>query len=285
MNLKDSKLNKAYAVKEGLAEFAVKDVDSVGRVVTGFFNTFNYFDTDGDVLMLGSAKKSIQERGPLAQSVAKIKHAMFHDLTRLPGKIQVLEEREQDGMSGIYFETKMSKTTEGMDALQNYLDGVYDNHSIGFKYINIEAVQKGTNEWAKYMNILVNPKDAEERDFMFIVKEIALYEGSTVAFGANTLTPFLGVKSGNKQAMQIAVNKRIEAIGKTVKSGSQSDDMLYSLELQLLQLKQLFQELHFEQPVNVKDTLVQTPEPSKLVGVDSTMKGIDYNYLLKNFKL
>ena len=117
------------------------------------------------------------------------------------------------------------------------------------------------------------------------MKEIALYEGSTVAFGANTLTPFLGVKSGNKQAMQIAVNKRIEAIGKTVKSGSQSDEMLYSLELQLLQLKQLFQELHFEQPVNVKDTLVVDQEPSKLESVDSTIKGIDYNYLLKNFKL
>lgn len=280
---KNDKLQKAYSVKDGLAEFSVKDVDTVGRTVTGFYNTYNYMDTDNDVLLMGCAKKSISERGVGSQSHAKIKHALFHDLTRLPGKINVLEEKTIDGISGIYFETKMSKTTEGMDTLQNYLDGVYDNHSIGFKYMQIEMAENGSDAFKRYLDQIINAKDAQEKEAIFIVKEIALYEGSTVAFGANMLTPFLGVKSGNKEAMQIAVFSRIDKIGKTLKSGVQSDDTMYLLELQLLQLKQLFQELQFEQPVSLKDTL-QT-RPSIQVSTTTATDGVNYSYLLNNFKL
>lgn len=280
-DIKSKKMSNHYSVKDGLAEFSVKDVDTVGRVVTGFYSTYNYMDSDGDVIVMGAAKKTISERGPLSQSVAKIKHALFHDLTRLPGKINVLEEKVNDGMAGIYFETKMSKTTEGMDTLQNYADGVYDNHSIGFRIMQGEWVMNKSEKWAQLLDSITNPKDAQEKEGVFIIKEIALYEGSTVSFGANTLTPFLGIKSENKEALNLAVFNRIEKINKTLKSGSQSDDMMFSLELQLMQLKQIFKELTLVMPKTIKDT----ERPSDAVDNTLNNKSIDLSYLTNNFKL
>lgn len=234
-----------YSVKGcGGAKFSIKDVDTPTRIVTGFYNTFNFLDSDGDVLMPGCAKVSIRQRGPNSKAVAKIKHALNHDLTQLPGKIQVLDEREVNGIMGIYFETKMADTTIGNDTLKNYLEGIYDNHSIGFQYLNMEMVERDSKAWDKVMGSLINPEAAEGRHVMWAVKEINLYEGSTVGFGANQLTPFLGMgKSMNKDSLKIALLDRICKLENTLKNGDQSDDQMYKFEVQVLQLKQMIEEL------------------------------------------
>ena len=121
-----------YSVKS--ADANILDVSTSSRIVTGFFNSYNFFDSDKDVLIMGSAKKSIEERGVNSTAVAKIKHALNHDLTTLVGKLQVLEETTKNGITGIYFESKIANTTLGNDTLINYKEGIYDNHSIGFKY-------------------------------------------------------------------------------------------------------------------------------------------------------
>jgi phage head maturation protease len=245
---KDERLNRPYAIKtiEG-TKIAIKDIDLTKRIVTGFYNTYNYFDSDYDVLLSGSAKKSIVERGVSSNATAKIKHALFHDLTKLPGKIQVLDERTIDlnGMkiTGIYFETKMLDTTDGNDTLIKYQEEVYDNHSIGFRYLDLEYIDKESEMWDTYLSILLNPEDADNAGFMYIVKEIKLYEGSTVAFGANQLTPFLGVKSQDRELLKIKVFERIDKLYKQLKVGTVSDESMKMFELQLLQLKQLYIEI------------------------------------------
>ena len=193
---------------------------------------------------MGCAKKSIKERGPLSDATAKIKHALNHDLTTLPGKIITLEEKTIDGITGIYFETKMSDTQLGNDTLKNYLEGIYDNHSIGFRYVNVNIVERtATKAWDAIVSGLMNPKDTEGCNTIYAVKEIQLYEGSTVAFGCNQLTPYLGAKSGNPDSYRLALMSRIESFSKTLKNGSQSDEMMSSIELQLLQFKQMADEL------------------------------------------
>jgi HK97 family phage prohead protease len=233
-----------YSVKPcGSIQAAIKDVDTETRTVTGFFNTFHFLDSDRDVLLPGAAKKSIKERGPKSQAVAKIKHAMDHDLTRLPGKIVTLEEREIDGIKGIYFETRMADTTLGNDTLKNYLEKIYDNHSIGFQYLQMEMVERDAKGWDKLVGQLINPEEAEKVNIMWAVKEIALFEGSTVAFGANQLTPFLGVKSGNKEALKLALFDRMEKLTKALRNGTQSDETMETFELQVLQMKQMLDEI------------------------------------------
>lgn len=253
---KDVNLKKSipYVVKTATAN--IQDVDMTKRIVTGFYNSYNYFDGGRDVLLMGCAAKSIADRGPDSTSVQKIKHLVDHNWTKLPGKIQVLQEKTLNGITGIYFETKMANTTLGNDTLINYQEKIYDNHSIGFQYLDIEYIDAESKDWVMYLNMLLNPSDAEKVGYMYVCKEVKLYEGSTVAFGENSLTPYLGVKSQNKEALALKINDRIGLLEKQLKSGTQSDDALQSFEMQLVQLKQLVNEIFTLAP-SPKDTLIK----------------------------
>lgn len=265
----EQKYAEPFPVKSANFNLTVKDIDMSKRVVTGYYNAFNYFDSDADVLMPGCAKKSIKERGPESSAVAKIKHALFHDLTLLPGKIQVLAEDE----IGIYFETKMASTTIGNDTLINYQEKVYDNHSIGFRYLNVQAIDSKAKEWPKMLETLINPKDAEARGYAYLVKEIMLWEGSTVAFGANQLTPYLGSKTMSREAMQMKLSDRMDLLTKQLRTGQQSDDMMESFVMQIEQIKQMIQEL-----INYKPE--EKPTPEEVPGVKAAELIANYNFKL-----
>lgn len=249
----DKKTSNHYNIKScGIGKASIKDVDLTKRIVTGVYNAYNFVDGGMDVLLDGCSRRSIKENGPESNAIAKIKHALFHDTTRLPGKIMVLEEKEVDTeygkVTGIYFETKMDTSTEGNDTLIKYQEGIYDNHSIGFQYMKVDKVERdgqhgNSQAWKKYMDMLINPKVAEDAGYFYAIKEIKLFEGSTVAFGMNELTPTLGIK-GKEDVTKLQVIARIEKINSALKVGSLSDDALQSLENQLLQLKQIFDDTY-----------------------------------------
>lgn len=239
---KQEKLDIEYGVKT-VGEVSIKDVDLSKRIVTGMYNSYNYFDSDFDVLLMGSSKNSIEQHGPNSGAVRKIKHALNHDLKTLPGKIITLEEKEVDGVQGIYFETRMSKTQLGIDTLINYQEEIYDNHSIGFRYLDLDFMDQDAEDWGKMLELLLNPEDADKVGFMYIVKEIELFEGSTVGIGANQLTPYLGVKSNDVALQRIALNQKISLIEKQLRKGKQSDEMLYDMSIQLRQIKQMINEM------------------------------------------
>ena len=280
LSIEEKKAN-SYAVKSAAAN--IIDVSTSSRVVTGFFNSYNFFDSDQDILVLGAAKKSIEERGPMSNAVAKIKHALNHDLTTLVGKLQVLEEKTVNGITGIYFESKITNTTLGNDTLINYKEGVYDNHSIGFKYNQIDRIEREKNavQWNNILSHLINPQDAEKYGFLYLVKEINLYEGSTVAFGANTLTPFLGVKSGNKESMTLALVSKLNQLESTVKNGAQSDEMMSTFELQIKQFKQILKEIEVAEIFD-KSTLEAVPNEAKLI--EPIKQQLNVQEIIKNLK-
>jgi uncharacterized protein len=272
MNAHEKRINDPFPVRSigGM----VKDVDLSKRTVTGLYNSYNVIDSYGDVLVMGSASKSIQERGPKSNATAKIKHALMHDLERLPGKIEVLEERNLGNVSGLYFETRMANTTLGNDTLINYQEGIYDNHSIGFNYVpyKIKHLTENHQEWQSTVDGLINPNDVQKD--IYIVSEIMLWEGSTVSFGANQLTPFLGIKSNDMNLIKMKLNDRLERLVKQLRKGTQSDEMMKTFELQVLQLKQMISEL--TEPED-KTTLI---EPVKVK--ESTQ--INAIELINNFK-
>ena len=111
--------------------------------------------------------------------------------------------------------------------------------------------------------MLVNPEDAVKAGIMFVIKEIELFEGSTVAIGANQLTPFLGVKSGNIDLQKVKLNDKITLIEKQLKKGKQSDETLYEMSIQLRQIKQLINEIE------------QTTKPTPGPGPGSELSFID----------
>lgn len=275
----DSKKKAHYSVKSnGVASANIKDVDTGSRIVSGFYNTFNFFDHANDVLIQGCAKRSIKNSGPASSATAKIKHALHHDLTQLPGKIITLEEKEVDGINGIYFETRMADTTLGNDTLKNYAAEIYDNHSIGYKYVDLIAVERENEKlWNKWVSELLNPKDTEGKSIMFIVKEIQMFEGSTVSFGCNSLTPFLGMKSDNPEVYKLSLINRINAFEKVLKKGTQSDGMMENIEIMCLQFKQMFAE--------ICDMLPEKNITDREKALKSNNKGIISDSLIKNFSL
>lgn len=241
-----------FAVKSCDMKATILDVSTSDRIVTGFYNTFNFLDSDGDVLLPGCAKRTIKNNGPKSSSVAKIKHALNHDLCELPGKIQTLEERIMNisgygNVEGIYFETLMADTELGNDTLKNYQAEIYDNHSIGFRYVmdRLTMIERDSKAaWDKVVGNLINPQDAEARTWLWTVGEIKLYEGSTVAFGANSLTPFLGMaKAMTKEGVVAAMVGRVTRLEKALKSGTQTDDMMLRFEVETLQLKQMLEDM------------------------------------------
>jgi HK97 family phage prohead protease len=270
MKTLEQKKAEQFPVKSGMG-LQVKDIDMSKRMVTGYFNSFNYFDSDADVILPGAFKKSISERGPESSAPAKIKHALFHDLSRLPGKLMKLEE----DATGLYFETKMSSTQEGNDTLINYQEKIYDNHSIGFRYLDAEYIDAKSKTWEKIISTLVNRSEAESNGYLIAVKEVKLWEGSTVAFGANQMTPYLGSKSMNKEAITIKLFERMDLFEKQLKSGTQSDDMMLDFEIQVRQIKQLINEIITLQPED-KTTL-------KEAGKNEVEK-VDVSKIINNFK-
>lgn len=255
--LMEKKIGTSYKVKESF-QTVTKDVDFSKRTVKVIPNTFYFYDSDGDVLIKGSTTKSIADRGPNSTAPGKIKNVYAHDLKVQIGKPTFMDERVENGVNCQYAESEILNTTKGNDTLIEYQEGVIDNHSIGFRYMQngLELITADDEGWSKWLSQLINPKDAEADGYMFIVSDIKEYEWSPVAFGANSLTPYLGVKSDNKDGMALKVLERIDLLGKQLATGRQSDETMYGYELEVLQLKQIISELFIQGP-SIKDMLVE----------------------------
>lgn len=149
---------------------SIADVDEVKGIVTGYFSSFDVVDSDGDVITKGAFSKTIKEMGPTGSN--RIKHLINHDINQMPAKVLELHE----DATGLTFVSKAGTHTLGQDWLKMCMEGLYTEHSIGFKVVR--------NQKGEFHGERVN-----------YITEIKLFEGSTVTWGANQFTPITGVKS------------------------------------------------------------------------------------------
>jgi len=208
---------RPYETKStGAGDAVVKDVDVSSRTVTGYFSKFGNVDSDNDIMMPGSAKKSIQENGPDSQK-SRIKHLWQHDSWQPLSTPRVLKEDQH----GIYFESTIANTTLGNDTLILYQEGVITEHSIGFNII-----------------------DSEKDDTTGVrsIKQIRMWEGSTVTWGANADTPFTGFKA-MLDADPEFLTKKLKSIRRVLHGESISDDTCYQLDIWLNQMETALKEL------------------------------------------
>ncbi len=213
-----------YQTKNG---GTLKDVDTTGRTVCGYFASFNTLDSDGDMFAPGCFAKSINENSD------RIMHLLQHNTLQPIGRPNVLKEDAQ----GLYFETPIAKTQLGDDVLQLYRDGVYKEHSVGFEMINNQQSSVFSNQ-------------SLEEEQVNVIKEARLWEGSTVTWGANANTPFRGIKSNstlatNHYPLITTENildealERSSLIYKQLHRGNLHDDTYTLLEIELKQLQSL----------------------------------------------
>jgi len=259
----DTKLFNQLITKKDTATYGVKtiaqkaiDVDMNKRNVEGILNTFFWIDYDLDMLIPNSAKRSIQHSGPKSNATAKIKHLADHVMRtdNVVGLFTELEEKDIDGIPRIWFVSKIPESTKGNTHLINYQSGIYDNHSIGFRYVKyIVCMKESENEdqmrnWDEWYPQAINKEVADEHGFFFVVKEIELWEGSVVMFGSNELTPTLGVKSQDKNHLMIEMKERLNKLTAALRSGSQDDDEMKMLELQEKQIEQMMYDIVQKDP-------------------------------------
>ena len=275
-----NKLSNHYNVKS-VSNLSIK-VDEDERIVKGVANTYFFIDEDLDMLVTGCSLKSIKDRGVDSKAVAKIKHQSDHSLktTEVVGKFTVLDERILDRKTVLYFESKIPNTSKGNDHLANYKEGIYDNHSIGFRYRDIRfakrdsEVAKERNAWNEFYPLALNPKKADECGYFFVVKEIELFEISVVSFGSNSLTPNLTGKGQDFiKNIKAEIFERLESLNEQLKVNAEVEE-LKTIDLEILQLKQIIEDLELKEPLKI-DT--QEDEPLK---IDTPIKESKTNNLL-----
>ena len=275
--MKIDKQKKYYSVKT--QKESVLDVTE--NTVMGIANTFFWIDNDMDMLIPGVTIKTLKDNGVNSNANAKIKHIADHklDTEHIVGKFTVLDERIINNKNVLYFESEIPETTKGKDHLQNYKSGLYDQHSIGFQYVNyILAHKNSENEierlnWQTYYPLALNPKTADENGFFWVVKEIKLYEISVVMFGSNSLTQYLGSKSNNKNSLKTDLINRLTEFSDSLKIENSKEE-LKNIKLQILQQQQIIKEIDFEKEP-VKCTVNKSQKKT-------TPKQIDYNQILIN---
>lgn len=182
----------------------IKDVDLTKRRVEGYFAAFGNIDSDGDVMVKGAFSKTINE------NKSRIAHLLQHDVTKPIGLLIELEEDEK----GLRFVSELSKSTLGNDTLIQYQEGILREHSVGFNTI----------------------KGMAQKDF-YEIQEVKLWEGSTVTFGANSLTPVIGIKSEDERASETL--QAIDRLQKFLRHTTISDESARLLEFELEKLKSI----------------------------------------------
>jgi HK97 family phage prohead protease len=188
-------------------DLQVKDVDSKSGIVTGYFSAFGMMDSDGDIIMPGAFKRSIQDWGP--EGKGRIKHLLNHNPSQPLGKPLVVKE---DGY-GLYYESKIGTHQLGKDFIKMVESGLISEHSIGFKTLR---EQKGS--------------EANE------IFDVMLFEGSSLtAWGANENTPLIGMK-GMKNIEKI--QDQIKSFEKFIRDSDVTDE---TIDLCLIKVKQLAQ--------------------------------------------
>lgn len=259
LQAKQKKDGTPYKVRT-ISDNTIKDVDINKRVVTGLFNSYYFIDSDMDMLLPGAAKKSILERGVNSTKGNRIKHLKDHDWSKNIARIDVLDERELEingrKINGIYHESYYPKSTDSNDMLIKIQEGLYDARSIGFQYTNLALAHRDSDNedqrknFTDYLPFAKNPEVAEEAGYFWVVKEIILWEGSDVAFGANSLTPLLGIKSESSKTEQLTqLYQKLDACQSLMKTGKLSDDGFHQLEMEFKQIKSYIAEMLSQTPV------------------------------------
>jgi len=223
---------KNYEYKSLTGE--LKDVDVKQGIVTGYFAHFGNLDSANDIIEKGAFTKTINERGVNGKN--QILHLLQHDPMKPIGKPYVLKEDD----FGLYFESKIVNTQIGIDVLKLYEAGVYNEHSIGYKTIRYEYVEGNQNT-----------------EPYWILKELKLYEGSTVSWGANDMTPFLGFKSNTEEDAYSFLDKKMDSIMKALRTDGLSDEAYECLDLQSKQIKSAYR--------NIPSLLIKS-QPTTAIG-------------------
>lgn len=209
-------------------DLELKDVDAKKGIVSGYFSAFGMVDSDGDIMMPGAFKRSINDWGP--DGKGRIKHLLNHNPSQPLGKITSLKEDSY----GLLYTSQIGTHQLGKDFIKMVESGLIGEHSIGFRTLQEQKGDMG-NE----------------------LRDVMLFEGSSLtAWGANENTPLVGMKSlKSVEKMQ----DEIRAFDKFIRNSDASEE---TIDLCLIKVKQLAQAI---EQMSSTTVVPETPEQPKEV--------------------
>lgn len=213
----------------------VKDVDTKQGIVSGYFSAFGMVDSDGDIIMPGAFKRSINDWGP--EGKGRIKHLLNHDPSQPLGKIKELSEDSY----GLKYTSAVGTHNLGRDFVKMVESGLINEHSIGFRTLREQ-------------------KSGEANE----IHEVMLFEGSSLtAWGANEHTPMIGMKNMGDYSVE-AIQKQIKAFEKFIRDSDVTDE---TIELCLIKVRQLAQAVEMMSSTKAAEAPLQPKE--EVVPVES----------------
>lgn len=176
--------------------------DESQNIIEGYGSIFGNIDSHKDIVMKGAFTKTVSERKD------KIKMLWQHEIKEPIGRMLDIYEDQK----GLFFKAKISETETGKKAMILMRDGVLDELSIGYSTIKEEYdSQKNVN----------------------LLKELKLYEISTVTFASNPLAQLTDVKNlmneyqySKGNVMDIVAMELLKSIKALVGKDEPSDDTL-----------------------------------------------------------
>lgn len=145
------------------------NLDTAGRTIEGYANTFGNIDQGGDVVHPGAFSKTLAERG------GAIKFLWQHNPAEPIGKpVEIREDPK-----GLFVKAVISDTMRGRDALALLKDGAISGLSIGYDAI------KGGTDYSK----------TDTGETVRNLREVKLWEFSLVTFPMNEAAGVTALKA------------------------------------------------------------------------------------------
>lgn len=211
-------MSKVIEYKD-MGEGTILDVDVPLRTVKAVWSKMGNVDLDSDIIVPEAYTKTLAESGPMGKNIvwSLVDHnASFKNALGKPSELYV----QGDQLIAV---TKIVDTQMGSDMIKFYNEGLINQHSIGYSTVKSEM----NNESG-----------------VRTIKELKLYEGSAVLWGANPETPTLGLsKSMTKISENLTLVQRLERLTKAWKNGTFTDESFSLLELEIKQIQQKIDEL------------------------------------------
>lgn len=184
----------------------IKDIDAKSGTVTGYFSVFGNVDSDGDMIMPGAFKRTLQN------NYGRLKHLNQHNALQVLSATYKGTLTLKEDSHGLYFESNIGDYTYAKDTILAYQRGDISEHSVGFETIKKQKA-------SSYNELL----------------ELKLWEGSTVTWGANSSANG-GMKSMTKKE---AARHQMQEVLKALKNGQiDPEEICDTLELTFKQLEQ-----------------------------------------------
>jgi len=212
--LKKATIKETDGIGLGLIKTGATKAESgrnlaIGDTVRNVINTTNYLDSHDDVHLSAIWDKTVNEQQ------GKVYHVADHELksgkvVSYPNEVTMTLKQmswrdlgvNAEGVTvALIYDSLMTDKTNP-DVFKAYRDNAPVQHSIRMQYVKISIAindPESKEAFALYNNtlpLILNRSKAEEQGYFFVVSEAKIVnEGSTVLFGSNDITPFLGFKN------------------------------------------------------------------------------------------